>query len=132
MGCLGVDDDLVWALAGRRGSAPDVCLRTEGRDLGGHDGGRENGGGGHSGAEGLTQRRRAPPAKAPASIASTGTARRRRILDVLVSATRPVTVKVSTVVVRSGTASLRATAFWPPMATARRATRTSRVTEPVT
>ena len=36
------------------------------------------------------------------------------------SATRPVTVMVSTVVVKSGTANVRAMAFWPPMAKASR------------
>src|SRR4030095_2574461 len=70
-----------------------------------------------SGAASAAQRSSTPPISAPASIARIETNRRTRTGWGVVSATRPVTVKVSTVVVRSGTASRRTTAFWPPIAT---------------
>ncbi len=75
-----------------------------------------------SAAAGLAWRVRRPPASAPANIAATA-AMRRRLADPgppakWASAARAVSVSVSTVVVRSGTAMRRATAFWPPSATA--------------
>ena len=83
----------------------------------------------HSGAARATQRNRTPPVRAPASIARTEISRRARTDGGVVSATRPVTVKVSTVVVRSGTARRRTTAFWPPMATASNPISVSRTAE---
>jgi hypothetical protein len=58
------------------------------------------------------------PLAHPPSIARTEISRRPRTDCDVVLATRPVTVKVSTVVVRSGTARRRTTAFWPPIAKA--------------
>jgi|SRR5690349_10193636 hypothetical protein len=61
----------------------------------------------------------AAPAKAPASMAATAIRRRPALdpcrLDRVLSAAMPVMVRVSTVVVRSGTASVRAAAFWMPL-----------------
>jgi serine/threonine protein kinase len=65
----------------------------------------------HSGADVATQRSSTPPVKAPSTIASIASARRTRTAAGEASATRPVTVRVRTVVVRSGTPSRRTTAF---------------------
>jgi hypothetical protein len=80
----------------------------------------------HDGAEpGLELRGRAP-----ASMVRTGT-RRRPALDPVppaweLSAAMPVSVRVRTVVVRSGTAMARAAAFWIPMQMPRAAMRAYR------
>jgi hypothetical protein len=72
-----------------------------------------------SGAVRPDTRRRIAPARAPANIATTDSTRRAvRPPATEESAASPVSVNVRTVVVRSGTASFRTTAFRTPMAIA--------------